>query len=37
MDGFIVKPMDDACKTADLIVTLTGDINVIDKKHFELM
>lgn len=37
MDGFRVKPMNDACKTADIIVTLTGDINVIDKKHFELM
>jgi adenosylhomocysteinase len=37
MDGFIVKKMNDACKTADLIVTLTGDINVIDKQHFELM
>ncbi len=37
MDGFRVKPMNDACKIADLIVTLTGDINVIDKHHFELM
>ncbi|MFH1664464.1 MAG: adenosylhomocysteinase [archaeon] len=37
MDGFIVEPMNDACRKADLIVTLTGDINVIDKHHFELM
>ncbi len=37
MDGFRVKPMNDACKIADIIVTLTGDINVIDKHHFELM
>jgi len=37
MDGFRVKKMNDACRIADLIVTLTGDINVIDKHHFELM
>jgi len=37
MDGFRVKPMNEACKIADIIVTLTGDINVIDKHHFELM
>jgi len=37
MDGFRVMKMDDACKTADFILTLTGDINVIDEKHFDKM
>lgn len=37
MDGFRVMPMDEAAKIGDLFCTLTGDINVIDKKHFELM
>jgi len=37
MDGFRVMQMNDACKIADIIVTLTGDINVVDKHHFELM
>jgi adenosylhomocysteinase len=34
MDGFVVKKMEDAVATADLIVTATGDINVVDKEHF---
>ena len=37
MDGFQVLPMNDAAKIGDFFVTLTGDINVIDKHHFELM
>jgi len=37
MDGFNVASLRDACKKADLFVTLTGDINVIRKEHFELM
>ncbi|MEJ5307023.1 MAG: adenosylhomocysteinase [candidate division WOR-3 bacterium] len=37
MDGFRVMKMDDACKEADFIVTLTGDINVVDEKHFKMM
>ncbi|MDI6700269.1 MAG: adenosylhomocysteinase [bacterium] len=37
MDGFRVMKMDDACKKADFIVTLTGDINVVDEKHFKIM
>lgn len=37
MDGFRVMKMDDACKEADFIVTLTGDINVVDEKHFKIM
>ena len=37
MDGFRVMPMVDAAKIGDIFVTLTGDINVIDKHHFEVM
>lgn len=37
MDGFRVMPMEEAAKIGDFFVTLTGDINVVDKHHFELM
>jgi len=37
MDGFMVMPLVSAVKLADIIVTVTGDINVINKKHFSLM
>ena len=37
MDGFRVMPMIEAAKIADFIVTVTGNINVIDKQHFEVM
>ncbi len=37
MDGFRVMPMREAAPIGDIFVTLTGDINVIDKNHFELM
>lgn len=37
MEGYSVMPIADACKKADVIVTLTGDINVIRKEHFETM
>jgi adenosylhomocysteinase len=37
MDGFRVMPMVDAAPIGDIFVTLTGDINVIDKHHFEIM
>ncbi len=37
MDGFRVMKMNDACKISDFIVTVTGDINVLDKHHFKLM
>ncbi len=37
MDGFRVMPMNDAAEIGDIFCTLTGDINVIDKHHFELM
>jgi adenosylhomocysteinase len=37
MDGFQVMPMADAAKIGDIFVTLTGDINVIDRHHMEAM
>ena len=37
MDGFRVMPMMEAASIGDIFVTLTGDINVIDKHHFEAM
>ena len=35
MDGYTVAPVKEAAKKADVIVTLTGDINVIRREHFE--
>ncbi len=37
MDGFQVMPMMDAAKIGDILCTVTGDINIIDKHHFEVM
>ncbi|NPA52260.1 MAG: adenosylhomocysteinase [Aquificae bacterium] len=37
MDGFRVMPMIKAVKEGDFFVTVTGNINVIDKEHFEMM
>jgi len=37
MDGFRVMPMEEAARIGDIFVTVTGDINVIDKHHFEVM
>ncbi len=37
MDGFRVMPMAQAVTIGDVFVTATGDINVIDKHHFETM
>ncbi len=37
MDGFRVMPMLEAAPIGDIFCTLTGDINVIDKHHFEVM
>jgi len=37
MDGYRVMPMKDAAKIGDIFVTLTGDLNVVDGKHFEFM
>jgi adenosylhomocysteinase len=37
MDGFRVMTMSEAAKEGNIFCTLTGDINVIDKHHFEVM
>lgn len=37
MDGFRVMPMAEAAAIGDIFVTLTGDLNVVDKHHFEVM
>ena len=37
MDGFAVKRMDDVCKNADIIVTTTGNKDIIQARHFENM
>ncbi|MGC9398838.1 MAG: adenosylhomocysteinase [Anaerolineae bacterium] len=37
MDGFRVMPMIEAAPIGDIFVTSTGDINVIDRRHFEVM
>src|SRR5256885_3871440 len=33
MDGFRVLKMDDAASVGDIFVTVTGDVNVLDRKH----
>ncbi|MFP4343556.1 MAG: adenosylhomocysteinase [Anaerolineales bacterium] len=37
MDGFRVMPMLEAAPIGDIFITSTGDINVIDRQHFEVM
>jgi len=37
MDGYRVMPMAEAARIGDIICTLTGDINVVDRGHFEAM
>ena len=37
MDGFRVMPMAEAAPIGDIFCTLTGDLNVLDKHHFEAM
>jgi adenosylhomocysteinase len=37
MDGFRVMRMQDAAAEGDIFVTVTGDVNVLDRKHFEAM
>ncbi len=37
MDGFQVMPLKDAAKLGDVFVTVTGDKNVIDTRHFSAM
>ncbi len=37
MDGFRVMPMQEAAPLADILCTVTGDVSVIDRSHFEVM
>ncbi len=37
MDGFRVLKMDEAARVGDIFVTVTGDVNVLDRRHFEAM
>jgi adenosylhomocysteinase len=37
MDGHQVMTMDEAAPVGDIFVTVTGDVNVLDKHHFERM
>jgi adenosylhomocysteinase len=37
MDGYRVMKMEEAAKIGDIFVTATGDINVIDYHHMEMM
>lgn len=37
MDGYEVMPMREAARVGDVFVSVTGNINVIDVEHFELM
>lgn len=37
MDGYHVMPMDKAAQLGDFFCTVTGDINVIRKEHFDKM
>ncbi len=37
MDGYRVMPMIEAARIGDIFCTVTGDLNVIDQAHFEVM
>lgn len=37
MEGYEVKKMIDAVKEADIVVTATGNFNIITEKHFRAM
>jgi adenosylhomocysteinase len=37
MDGFRVMPMIEAARIGDIFCTVTGDLNVLDRAHFEVM
>ena len=37
MDGYAVKRMEDAVKEANIVVTATGNKDIISEKHFRLM
>jgi adenosylhomocysteinase len=37
MDGFQVMPLIDAAKVADIVITVTGNLNVVDRAHVEVL
>lgn len=37
MDGFFVTHMDQAAELGEIFITVTGDLNVICRQHFEVM
>jgi adenosylhomocysteinase len=37
MDGYLVMPMEEAAKVADVVITVTGNLNVLDDHHFRVM
>jgi adenosylhomocysteinase len=37
MDGFRVMRMEDAAREGDIFITVTGDVNVLDRAHFAVM
>src|SRR5205807_10604731 len=37
MDGFRVMPLTAAAPEADVVITVTGDINVVDRVHLEAL
>ncbi len=37
MDGYRVMPMREAAKEGDVFITVTGDVHVLDREHFEVM
>ena len=37
MDGYQVMPLIEAAKVGDIFITVTGDKNVIDKAHLQVM
>ncbi len=37
MEGYTVMPLMEAARIGDIFITVTGDKNVIDKHHFEVM
>jgi adenosylhomocysteinase len=37
MDGYQVMPLEEAARVGDIFITATGDKNVIDKAHFQIM
>jgi len=37
MDGYRVMPVHEACKIADILITVTGDKHVVDEKDLDVM